>query len=97
MVLVGAAWCDGSAGAGVTHGRDILNDLDEEIRRARAEAARVVDRAQALVELRSRALAVAERLAGVPLRWEDVFSTGSERERAEARALAVRVAGEGEG
>ena len=46
----------------MTHDRDILDDLDEEIRRARAEAARVVDRAQALVELRSRALAV--RVAG---------------------------------
>lgn len=41
---------------------DFLDALEEELRSAREDASKAVDRAEALVELRSRALAVSERL-----------------------------------
>jgi hypothetical protein len=75
---------------------DFLDWIEVELTPARREAARHIDRAEALAVLRSRALPVAQRLRR-PLTVDDVFaSSRDERERAELRALADRVTGGGE-
>jgi hypothetical protein len=72
---------------------DFLEELEGELDRARVAAAAAVDRCEALVALRSRALAVAEGLGGV-LRVEDVFESDDEEEAAQLRALAGRIVGD---
>jgi hypothetical protein len=75
---------------------DFLDWIEVELTTARREAARHIDRAEALAVLRSRALPVAQRLRR-PLTVDDVFaSSRDERERAELRALADRVTGGGD-
>lgn len=70
---------------------DFLDALEEELTVARTAAAKAVDRAEALVELRSRAIAVSEELRR-PLRPEDLQAhAGSEQERAEIAALVARA------
>jgi hypothetical protein len=72
---------------------DFLTWIEDELDRERDEAARHIDRADALAELRSRALPVAASLRR-PLTPEDVFSSAqNEHERAEIRALALRATG----
>lgn len=73
---------------------DFLDWIEDELASARREAARHVDRAEALAVLRSRALPIAQRLRR-PLTPDDVLaSSRDERERAELRALADRVTGD---
>ena len=69
-----------------------LEQLDTEIARARREAARTVDRVKALVELRSHALAVFDRL-NRPLYYADVFDSTDEEEKAFLNALINRITG----
>jgi hypothetical protein len=73
------------------HVEDFLTWIEDELAKERDEAARHVDRAEALAELRSRALPAAQALRR-PLTPEDVFaSCKNEHERAELRALALRA------
>jgi hypothetical protein len=70
---------------------DFLDELDHELGVARDVAARAVDRADALNEFRSRAIAVATVLHR-SISAQDVFDAAkNERERAELRALADRI------
>jgi hypothetical protein len=69
-----------------------LEQLDTEIARARRDAALTVDRVKALVELRSHALEVHERL-NRPLYYPDVFDSNDEEEKAFLNALINRIAG----
>lgn len=75
---------------------DFLDDLERELARQRRVASREVDRADALAQLRTRALSVAADLKR-PITVEDVFSSAKdERERAELSALADRITREQE-
>jgi hypothetical protein len=75
---------------------DFLDWIEDELAKERREAAKHVDRADALATLRSRALPIAQRLRR-PLTPDDVFgSSANEHERAQLQALADRVAGRGD-
>lgn len=69
---------------------DFLEWIEDELDRERAEAAAHLDRCYALAALRSKALPVAKTLRR-PLTPEDVLVVDDEHERAELRALALRV------
>jgi hypothetical protein len=69
---------------------DFLSWIEDELATERDEAAAHIDRAEALAALRSRALPRAQALRR-PLTPEDVLVSEDERERAELRALALRV------
>lgn len=72
---------------------DLLDWIESELERERDEAAGHIDRADALAQLRSHLLPVAATLRR-PLTPDDLYvSCEDERERAEVRALAERVAG----
>jgi hypothetical protein len=76
---------------------DFLDDLERELVHQRKVAAREVDRADALAQLRNRALSVSTDL-GRAITAQDVFSSAkNEHERAELHALADRIAPEGGG
>lgn len=75
---------------------DLLDWIESELDRERAEAAAHIDRAEALVALRSHLLPAAATLRR-PLTPDDLYASCSdERERAEVRALAERITGRGE-
>lgn len=67
-----------------------LDELDDEVDRARQQAARAVDRVQALVELRSHALAVYDELRR-PIYFADLFQPQDEETRAYVNALVNRI------
>ena len=71
-------------------GHDLLAALDLWLAAARQEAARAVDRVDALVALRSHALDVAHRLHR-PLSPEDVFTGRTAEEQAHIDALRDRI------
>ena len=79
---------------------EVLEHLEDELQAARAEAAAAVDRAEAVAELRSRALALASvrrdrRRRQAPLTMEEVLAgDGSELDRARGLALARRITGD---
>jgi hypothetical protein len=71
---------------------DFLDDIERELVHQRNVAAREVDRADALYQLRNRALSVSADL-GRAVTAKDVISFAkNEQERAELRALADRIA-----
>jgi anti-sigma factor RsiW len=70
---------------------DFLDQLEDELESQRRLAARHVDRAEALLALRNRALTVASDLERA-ITVDDVFASASnEQERAELAALADRI------
>ena len=70
---------------------DFLDQIESEIVMQRHLAAQHVDRAEALVAFRNRALTVGGRL-NRPITVNDVFDgAANEQERAELRALADRI------
>lgn len=70
---------------------DLLDWIEAELDREREAAARHVDRADALAQLRTRALPIAASLRR-PLTPDDLFAAArDEHERAELRALADRA------
>lgn len=72
---------------------DLIEHLERTLADVREQATVAVDRAEALVALRSRAFAIAARLApeGRTLEPDDLFAAEGERERAELNALARRA------
>lgn len=73
---------------------DFLDDIERELAEQRRRAAREVDRADALAQLRNRALSVSANLNRA-ITEKDVFSAAKdEYQRAELRALADRIAPE---
>jgi hypothetical protein len=73
--------------------RDLLEELEEWLDDLELQAARALDRYEAARELRSAALAAAERLRGPLIDLEDVLAGATDaRERARLRSLLVRLA-----
>ena len=72
---------------------DLLDLFDQALVDAREELARVVDRAEALAELRREALAVAARTR-LPVSAETLYADRGEEERARIAALIERATGE---
>ena len=77
----------------MTGSPDILAEIEDALAEARAHAVVVVDRAEALAELRSLALERAAEL-GTPTLTAEQFENGltTEQKRAEFTALARRAA-----
>jgi hypothetical protein len=71
-------------------GYDFLMKVEDELALARDAAARAVDRADALAELRSYTLEVEGELRR-PVRASEVFDTKDETRRARLAALADRI------
>lgn len=69
---------------------DFLLEVEDELVQAREAAARAVDRADALAQLRSYTLEAQDELQR-PVRAADVFQTRDEERRARLNALADRI------
>lgn len=69
---------------------DFLIEVEDELAEAREVAAKAIDRADALAQLRSYTLDVQDELQR-PVRATDVFDTRDEERRARLTALADRI------
>ena len=72
---------------------DFLGQLESELAESRAELARVIERTQALADLRSRAIRVQGEL-NRPVTDRDVFKARDEEDRALLDLLVTRITGE---
>jgi hypothetical protein len=71
--------------------RDVLDDLEDELAGARRAAASVIDRVEALLSLRSRAIDLARTEPTLLVTLERLLDAGDERERARVAALVDRA------
>lgn len=69
---------------------DFLGQLESELADSRAELGRVMERTQALADLRSRAIRVQGEL-GRPITERDVFKARDEEDRALLDLLVARI------